>query len=83
MYEVTTDESTRTIRPIEPAGDEFYGLAMGTNGTGATCRRQLIEGKHPGYHWQRHDATRAAGINYVPPTRRSDADWVNPWDGAL
>lgn len=63
-----------TIRPTTREGDAFFGLELGTNGTGPAGRRAL----HPPLRWERHDGRPATGLTLTPSG--SDA-WLNPWDG--
>jgi len=56
-------QGTDALRPVDPAGDAFYGLEPGTNGTAAECRRQAF----PARTWVRHDGREARGLWYAPP----------------
>lgn len=73
MHEVKVID--RTVRPVTPEGDRFYGLESGTNGTGAEMRRLNVPA---GLEWRRHDGKPATGL-YLRPTGNSEG--VNPWDG--
>lgn len=75
VHNVITSPLTRTVRPCEPAGDAFFGLEPGTNGSAATARRALVQPE--GYRWLRHDGRPATGLQLVPS---SDDNGANPWD---
>lgn len=75
MHDVVIENET--IRPATPEGDAFYGLEMGTNGTGAITRRLLVG--PPGARWLRHNGRHAIGPTLIPTTRSNFAS--NPWDG--
>lgn len=72
------DHQTRTVRPLDAEGDEHFGLAIGTNGTGPAMRRKSAP---EGFTWLRHDGRPATGI-YLQGSGFS-LTWRNPWDGAL
>ena len=76
MHPVEIDAATGTIRPVNYEGDEFYGLAWGTNGTAATMRRTCAEGPHT-LTWLRHDGSRAVGLRLEPASE--EKPFVNPW----
>lgn len=76
MRPIEIDIATGTIRPIDAEGDEFYGLAWGTNGTAATMRRTCAEGPHR-LTWVRHDGQRARSLNLKPTNE--EKPFVNPW----
>lgn len=61
--------------PCDEAGDAFFGLEPGTNGSAATARRALVQPE--GYRWLRHDGRPATGLQLVPTANDSGA---NPWD---
>lgn len=63
-----------TIRPTSREGDVFYGLEVGTNGTGPAGRRALL----PALQWTRHDGRPATGLYLTPSGFDS---WLNPWGG--
>lgn len=63
-HAVILDAKTNTVRPATDAGDAYYGLGPGTNGTAAICRRALVE--PPGYRWLRFAGAPPTGIQYVP-----------------
>jgi len=65
------------IRPAHPNGDDFYGLAPGTNGTAAAMRRTLVTPE--GFAWFRYDGSRPVGLLVVPLARPSP--FSNPWSG--
>lgn len=80
-----------TIRPTSPEGDEFFGLAGGTNGTAAITRREVAERaaiknafgfydpKCPRLTWLRFNGKPATGLQLVPgDASEIDAD---PWGG--
>lgn len=70
-----------TLRPATPEGDDYYGLAVGTNGTRAAQRRAEEESATglPGpFTWVRHDGGHAIGTLLVPS---GEAKFMNPWDG--
>lgn len=46
---IFVNHAERTIRPSNDIADEFFGVAWGTNGTGAECRRALVQ--PGGYRW--------------------------------
>lgn len=80
------DLETATIRPESPDGDDFYGLAMGTNGTAATVRRELaveaLKPCTPSAHverltWVRSDGRGPIGLWLVPNGRSHEFE--NPW----
>lgn len=75
---VVIDHVKRTIRPSSVDADDYFGLALGTNGTAAICRRALVEPK--GYRWLRARGAIALGVTLVP-TARSEHHYVNPWTG--
>lgn len=72
---IIVDHVAQSIRPTTAAGDVWFGLASGTNGTAATVRRALAD-VPPGYRWELHDGRRAAGLDLVPS---GGAWWRNPW----
>lgn len=59
---IVVDPSTRTIRPTHYAAEEFFGVAWGTNGTAAECRRALVT--QAGYRWTRADGRAPAALQY-------------------
>lgn len=63
------------IRPVDPAGDRFFGLESGTNGSAATVRRALVE--RPGLEWRRHNGAHATGLQLRPGSNA----WADPWSG--
>jgi hypothetical protein len=80
---VVVDNESRTIRPANPDGDEFFGLANGTNGTGAIARRDAAERTETatGYTWLRSNGQSATGLQLVP-SNKSDATWAPLWPGS-
>ena len=50
---IVVDHEHRTISPKHDAADEFFGVAWGTNGTAAECRRSIVTPS--GYRWVRSD----------------------------
>lgn len=85
QHPCTVDSSTATIRPQTPRGDDFYGLAYGTNGTAAIFRRALVELNISGgvpLRWVRANGKPAAGVNYVP-TENSNLIHTDPWSGEV
>lgn len=73
----STIVSNGTIRPSTPEGDDYYGLALGTNGTAAESRRECAVNGRP-LQWVRHNGRIAVG-----PTLRGaghDLSWKNPWE---
>ncbi len=84
VYVVTVDPVTRTVRPLDAQGDDYFGLGIGTNGTAATNRRQLavISASVPAdYRWVRANGSAATGLNCVPTARSESAP--NPWTGEV
>lgn len=81
MHNVTIDETTKTIRPVTREGDEYFGLRVGTNGTGATMRRVLVT--PAGYDWRCADGRHAVGITLRPDAAEVAhlGEATNPWDG--
>ncbi len=73
---VIVDQQTKTIRPALEAGDAYFGLGPGTNGTAAIMRRALVE--PPGFTWVRASGGVATGILYVPGNGIRD-NFMNPW----
>lgn len=65
-----------TVRPLTEDGDDFYGLALGTNGTAAAMRR-LCANAPPSYRWLRRDGRPATGLRLRPAT--GETKFVNPW----
>lgn len=72
------DDVSRTVRPADAQGDEFFGLKPGHNGTAATCRRELAAPE--GYAWVRHNGRPAIGLTTIPS---GIDDAVNPWSGRI
>lgn len=78
------------VRPESFEGDDAYGLAMGSNGTGPACRRALVEGllygcspiewRQSSIEWRQSSGKPATGINLVPASR-DPAEWISPWTG--
>lgn len=75
-----------TIRPVAPEGDDYFGLATGSNGTAAELRRRIAELQTPspagnsyGLTWVRASGAPAHGIQYVPGD--SDRPASDPWSG--
>jgi len=70
---VIFDFIAETIRPDHPRGDDVFGLALGTNGTAAQCRRQLVEASQnaEGFTWVRCNGEPATGVTCIP-TANSD-----------
>jgi hypothetical protein len=69
------------LRPETPEGDEFFGLAAGTNGTAAAMRRRVIESSITTTAmlvWERHNGRAAVGVTLVPSGKDPNA---NPWSG--
>lgn len=71
---VTVDHSRRVVRPNHADADDYYGLALGTNGTAATARRETAA--PAGYTWRRHDGAQPTSLR-LRPARESA--FVNPW----
>lgn len=60
---IIVDHTTRTIRPAHDIAEEFFGVAWGTNGTAAECRRTLVNPS--GYRWCRQSGDLASSLNLV------------------
>lgn len=71
------NHSTRTVQPNSSEADDYYGLALGSNGTAAQGRRASAP---EGYTWLRADGAPAYGIT-LTPSANSDTEFVNPWTG--
>lgn len=78
MHETTIDHDTRTVRPLTPEGDEWFGLTMGSNGSAALMRRA---GAPAGYTWTRHNGRHAHGLNLQAHAHADTDTTPNPWDG--
>lgn len=81
---VRVDAASRTIRPETAAGDEFFGLAPGTNGSSSISRRAVLEAAvqtaSGPFTWVRSNGSHASGINLIP-SNRGDKVNTNPWSG--
>jgi len=77
MHPIILDEAAMTARPYDVAGDEHYGLTMGSNGTAAECRRNVAPA---GYRWLRHNGKPAVGLTSIPS---GNDNAVNPWSGRV
>lgn len=76
---VAINHTTRTVQPTHPEGDDYYGLAPGTNGTAAQTRRALaVSSTSITYRWVRYSGAPAVGVTLVPS---GEDVWQNPWDG--
>ncbi len=75
VHNVVISHFGRFLMPAEPAGDAFFGLELGTNGSGPAARRALIT--PDGYRWLRYDSRPARGLELVPT---ADDSAANPWD---
>jgi len=78
---VMIDTTTRTVRPVDLEGDRLFGLELGTNGTAAECRRELVTPR--GHTWLRHNGSQPRGLWLTPPKVEGNAVWRNPWLGVL
>ena len=80
---VVVDLNRGTIQPETPDGDDFFGLAAGTNGTAATTRRELVIGQlfprenANRLRWLRSNGRDPAGLRFVPGNRSHEFE--NPW----
>lgn len=74
-HRAVIDSQLRTIRPLDAAGDEWFGLIVGSNCTAAQSRRDLVT--PAGFSWVRHDGRVAVGPTLIP----GGSAWVNPWSG--
>lgn len=70
--------------PESPDGDDWYGLAMGTNGTAATMRRALLEqtitregAAEKPLQWVRNNGGPPIGLRFAPA--QGGVDFENPW----
>jgi hypothetical protein len=72
------DHEARQVLSLESAGDVFYGLTPGTNGTAATCRRLCAA--PAGYEWIASDCRKARGV-FIVPSSRTGGYVTNPWSG--
>lgn len=86
-YPLIINAETRTIRPASPDHDDYYGLAVGTNGTAATMRRTVAElevsstaPQYTGLTWLRSNGKPATGLTLRPSDTSSDT-WRSPWTG--
>lgn len=70
------DKKYGVLRPLDDAGDVFFGLAWGTNGTAAECRRALVE--IPGYSWRRSNGKPPVSILYKVPAPAAEHDTTTP-----
>jgi hypothetical protein len=75
---IFVDHTSKHVLSLEPAGDVFFGLLPGTNGTAAITRRKC--GAPDDYTWHSSDCRRARGVFSVP-SGRSDELQTNPWSG--
>lgn len=77
---VTVDHTTHTMRPAHDAGDAYFGLETGTNGTAAISRRAWAEYVHSaqGYRWVRHNGKPATGVLLIPSGKEAT---VSTWGG--
>lgn len=80
--EIRFDHVTRTVQPLDRDGDEHFGLAPGTNGTGPEMRRTCTP-IPAGYTWRRHDGSHALGVLVSPGAaeRAGLGEWRSRWDG--
>lgn len=76
--QVFVDHLLKTVRAADAAGDLFYGLKAGTNGTGPTMRREGIGERS--YTWICSDGAPALGLTLIPAST-SDEINTNPWGG--
>lgn len=67
------DHLTHTIRPLDAAGDRYFGLEVGTNGTAAETRRLAVAPAGVRVTWLRHDGRPAVGLT-LRPAERTDSD---------
>ncbi len=76
------NHETKTIRPLDAAGNAFFGLDFGTNGTAAIGRRVVAEhsSNGVGYTWVKSSGAHALGLTLVP-TERSHQAFSSPWEG--
>lgn len=74
---IFVDRGTRQVLALDAEADRFYGLAPGTNGTGAAMRRACVPSD---YVWLSSDCRPARGVLLVP-SGSSDELETNPWSG--
>lgn len=59
---IVVDAVSKTIRPTHSLADEFFGVAWGTNGTAAECRRTLVG--QDGFKWVTSDGRDPAWLGW-------------------
>ncbi len=64
-YPLNVDTQSKTLRPVDDHGDEYFGLAPLTNGTAAACRRACVE--VPGFKWVSSSGRTPTALLYVVP----------------